>query len=112
MIQLHPSRTPDMIAAALAHMHTQLGMPTRACESWGPSTRVQTDFAGQPIQQYLTMLVRVTGGRYLLVRHIVDLDRISRRVPLIHELAEKEARWWISNLELEAVPHHTESEVA
>ncbi|QDU27434.1 hypothetical protein ETAA8_25210 [Anatilimnocola aggregata] len=101
MIQLHPSRTPDMVAAALNHMQTQLGMPTRLCEAWGPSNRIQTDFSGQPIQQYLTMLVRVTGGRYLVVKQIIDLDRISRRMPIIVELPEREAHWLINDLELE-----------
>ena len=103
MIQLLPSRIPDLSAAAVAHMQAQLGMPTRLAQSWGPSCRVQTDFDGQPIQQYLTVLVRMSGGQYLLVRQIIDLDRISRRSPTILELPEREAHWWINNLELELV---------
>jgi hypothetical protein len=103
MIQLLPSRTPDLISAALHHIHQQTGMPTRACQSWGPSSRIQTDCEGQAIQQYLTMLIRVTGGRFLLVRQIIDLDRISRRIPNVTELNEKAAQAVIRELELEAV---------
>lgn len=101
MIQLLPRRIPDLTAPAVNYMQSQLGMPTRLLQAWGPSCREQCDFDGTPIQQYWTMLVRVSGGRYLLVRQIIDLERISRRVPSIVELAEREAQWWISNLELE-----------
>lgn len=103
MIQLLPSRTPELTAAAVAYMQNQLGMPSRLTQLWGPSCRVQTDFDGQPIQQYLTVLVRMSGGQYLLVRQIIDLERISRRSPTILELPEREAHWWINNLELELV---------
>lgn len=102
MIQFLPSRTPELISAALHHLQTQTGMPSRANQSWGPASRVQTDADGQPIQQYLTMLVRVTGGRYLLVRQIVDLERISRRLPSVVELSEKAAQSVIHELELES----------
>lgn len=105
MIQLNPSRAPAMISAALDHMQRQLGMPTRALQTWGPTTRVQFDFDGHPIQQYLTLLVRVTGGRYLLVRQIVDLDRISRRAPAIQELPEGQAQALIHELELSTADH-------
>ena len=101
MIQLLPSRIPDLATAAVAHVQAQLGMPSRLSQMWGPSCRIQTDFDGQPIQQYLTLLVRMSGGQYLLVRQIIDLDRISRRLPTILELSEREAHWWITNLELE-----------
>ncbi len=80
----------------------QYDIPARASQSWGPASRVQTDSDGQPIQQYLTMLVRVTGGKYLLVRQIVDLERISRRLPSVIELSEKAAQSVIRELELEA----------
>lgn len=103
MIQLLPSRMPDLTSAAVDYMQSQLGMPTRLLQAWGPSCRVQGDFEGNPIQQYWTMLVRVSGDRYLLVRQIVDLERISRRLPTIAELTEREAQWWINNLELELV---------
>lgn len=103
MIQLLPSRMPDLTTAAVEYMQLRMGMPTRMLQAWGPSCRMQHDFEGEPIQQYLTMMVRVSGGRYLLVRQIVDLDRISRRSPTIVELPEKEAQWWINNLELELV---------
>lgn len=103
MIQLLPSRMPDLTTAAVEYMQLRMGMPTRMLQAWGPSCRMQHDCDGQPIQQYLTMLVRVSGGQYLLVRQIIDLDRISRRSPTIVELAEKEAQWWINNLELELV---------
>lgn len=103
MIQLLPSRTPELISAALHHMQMQTGVPTRATQSWGPSSRVQTDFDGQPIQQYLTMLVRVTGGQYLLLRQIVDLERLSRRLPSVTELSEKAAQAVIRELELESM---------
>jgi hypothetical protein len=103
MIQLNPCRTPSMIEAALEHVQLQFGMPTRACQTWGPARRVQFDFAGQPIQQYLTLLVRVTGGRYLLVRQIVDLDRLSRRPPAITELTERAAQSVIAELEMVAM---------
>lgn len=102
MIQLLPSRTPELISAALHHMQMQTGMPARASQSWGPASRVQTDADGQPIQQYLTMLVRVTGGKFLLVRQIVDLERISRRLPTVIELNERAAQSVIRELELEA----------
>ncbi len=103
MIQLLPSRFPDLTTPAVNFMQSQLGMPTRLLQAWGPACRVQCDFDGNPIQHYLTMLVRVSGGRYLLVRQIVDLDRISRRVPNVVELTEREAQWWINNLQLELV---------
>lgn len=103
MIQLLPSRIPDLTTAAVEYMQSRLGMPTRMSQAWGPSCRTQHDFEGQPIQQYLTMLVRVSGGQYLLVRQIIDLDRISRRTPSIVELPEREAQWWINNLELDLV---------
>lgn len=103
MIQLLPSRIPDLTTPAVNYMQSQLGMPTRLLQAWGPSCRVQHDFDGNPIQHYVTMLVRVSGGRYLLVRQIIDLERISRRVPTIIELPEREAQWWINNLELELV---------
>lgn len=102
MIQLLPNRTPELVSAALHHLQMQTGMPARTSQSWGPASRVQTDVDGQPIQQYLTMLVRVTGGRYLLVRQIVDLERISRRLPNVIELSEKAAQSVIRELELEA----------
>ncbi len=103
MIQLLPSRIPDLTTPAVNYMQSQLGMPTRLLQARGPSCRVQHDFDGNPIQHYVTMLVRVSGGRYLLVRQIIDLERISRRVPTIIELPEREAQWWINNLELELV---------
>lgn len=103
MIQLLPSRLPDLTSAAVEYMQHRMGMPTRMLQAWGPSCRLQYDFEGQPLQQYFTVLVRVSGGQYLLVRQIIDLDRISRRLPTIIELAEKEAQWWINNLELELV---------
>lgn len=103
MIQLLPSRIPDLTTPAINYMQSQLGMPTRLLQAWGPACRVQYDFSGNPIQHYLTMLVRVSGGRFLLVRQIIDLDRISRRLPTIVELPEREAQWWINNLALELV---------
>jgi hypothetical protein len=103
MIQLLPSRMPDLTTPAVEYMQSRLGMPTRMSQAWGPSCRTQHDFEGQPVQQYLTMLVRLTGGQYLLVRQIVDLDRISRRTPSIVELQEREAQWWINHLELDLV---------
>src|SRR5688572_29278061 len=107
MIQLNPSRTPAMIAAALDHVQMETGRPARACQTWGPATRVQFDFAGQPIQQYLTLLVRVTGGRFVLVRQIVDLDRISRRLPAITEVSESAAQVLVNELELAAMEQDT-----
>jgi|GEM_PF-4419549 len=108
MIQLLPSRMPDLTTPAVHYMQSQLGMPMRLMQAWGPSCRVQCDFAGNPIQHYLTMLVRVSGGRYLLVRQIIDLERISRRAPTVVELPEREAQWWINNLELELVREEVE----
>jgi hypothetical protein len=102
MIQLLPTRTPELISAALNHLQMQTGMPARASQSWGPASRVQTDSDGQPIQQYLTLLVRSSGGKYLLVRQIVDLERISRRTPSVIELSEKAAQSLIRELELES----------
>jgi hypothetical protein len=93
----------------LQFIQAQLGMPTRLLQAWGPSCRVQADFDGRPIQHYLTMLVRVSGGRYLLVGQIIDLDRISRRVPNVVELSEREAQWWIANLSLELVRKEEET---
>jgi hypothetical protein len=110
MIQLRPSRIPDLITPAVNFMQSQLGMPTRLVQAWGPACRVQYDFEGNPIQHYLTMLVRVSGGSYLLVRQIIDLDRISRRAPTIVELPEREASWWINNMQLEPVQQEGELE--
>lgn len=103
MIQLTPSRTPSMISAALDHLQAQTGMPARANQSWGPATRIQCDSDGQPIQQYLTVVVRVAGGRYFLVRQIVDLDRISRRAPSVTEMSENAAQMMIHELELTTI---------
>jgi hypothetical protein len=107
MIQLNPSRTPSMIAAALDYAQLQTGMPTRACQTWGPAKRVQYDSTGQPIQQYLTLLIRITGGRYLLVRQVVDLDRVSRRQPMITEVSESAAQVLVNELELAAMEQDT-----
>jgi hypothetical protein len=109
MIQMLPSRKPDMLAAAVSHMHHQLGMPAHISECWGPTVRLQTDFSGQPIQQYLTLLALVSGGKYLLVRQIVDLERISRRQPVIQELDASAARWWLLDTEMAATHDVLES---
>jgi len=103
MIQLNTSRTPAMIEAALDQLQMQTGIPGRACQTWGPAARLQYDSDRQPIQQYLTVVVRVAGGRYLLVRQIVDLDRISRRLPSVTELTENAAQTLIHELELTSI---------
>lgn len=99
MIHTLRSCRPPMLEAAVEHIQAQTGMPAHVRESWGPLVRVQTDFSGEPIQQYLTLLVLVSE-RFLLVQQIIDLDRISRRQPVIHEINEREARAWICDPEM------------
>lgn len=76
-------------------------------ELWGPITSLQRDSYGQVIQKYLSILVRETTGRWILVRQINRVENghewTSR--PMAQQITEESSRDWLmqNNLYKEGV---------
>lgn len=70
-------------------------------EIWGPTTKFQYDCDGiVPLQKYVSLLVKLHTGDWILVKRIDDLTsgHVWTRPPFFTTVTEQEARQFIDQL--------------
>ena len=72
-------------------------------QKWGPIVQFQYDASGQtPIQRFVTLLVRMETGAWILCRQICSLQNGNEwpARPLFREITEFDAECWLREQKL------------
>jgi len=77
-------------------------LPEGSLRVYGPVVASQCDHAGRPIQRYVTILVELQGGEWLLRRVVTSAGNNAGTVPRLVEMkitADDARRWLADNPE-------------